>query len=86
MRCSTPLIWMPSISGAVSIMRVSASTTTRKARGEKGHPCGTPHLILNGLLYWPAILTRRVGGRSGLASIVAQLAKLGPKPRAPMAW
>eukprot|EP00962_Isochrysis_galbana_P060437 scaffold34882_cov152-Isochrysis_galbana.AAC.2 len=42
MRCSTstPLIWMPSISGAVSIMRVSASATTRKARGEKGHPCG----------------------------------------------
>eukprot|EP00962_Isochrysis_galbana_P022475 scaffold6724_cov104-Isochrysis_galbana.AAC.7 len=50
------------MSGAVSIMRVSASATTRKARGEKGHPCGTPHLIVNGLLYCPAILTRRVGG------------------------
>eukprot|EP00962_Isochrysis_galbana_P048177 scaffold19985_cov115-Isochrysis_galbana.AAC.11 len=24
-------------------------------------PCGTPHLIVNGLLYCPAILTRRVG-------------------------
>eukprot|EP00962_Isochrysis_galbana_P027002 scaffold8445_cov145-Isochrysis_galbana.AAC.1 len=40
-----PPALMPFIFLDSNISRVRASATTRKARGEKGHPCGTPQCI-----------------------------------------
>eukprot|EP00962_Isochrysis_galbana_P003490 scaffold985_cov164-Isochrysis_galbana.AAC.2 len=45
--CS-PLISMPLILGSFWIRRVSASAIIKKARGDRGHPWGTPHLIEKG--------------------------------------
>jgi hypothetical protein len=62
--------------------RVRASATIRNARGETGHPWGTPQLTEKGALCRPLILTRRWGGWAGSERRVARLMKWGPKSRA----
>eukprot|EP00962_Isochrysis_galbana_P018948 scaffold5501_cov146-Isochrysis_galbana.AAC.1 len=57
---------MPFMWGSFWIRRVSASAITRKARGDSGHPWGTPHLMEKGLLRAPFALIRLIGGASGL--------------------
>eukprot|EP00962_Isochrysis_galbana_P021865 scaffold6460_cov130-Isochrysis_galbana.AAC.2 len=56
------------VEGEGGVRRVSASAITKKARGERGHPWGTPHLIEKGLLRAPFALIRLVGSASGLES------------------
>jgi hypothetical protein len=43
-------------------------------------------LMVNGLLYCPAIFPLLVGGVLVLAIILVQLENLGPKPSASIAW
>jgi hypothetical protein len=40
---------------------VRASAIIKKASGEKGHPCGTPHFMVKGLLRLPFALILRTG-------------------------
>eukprot|EP00962_Isochrysis_galbana_P037330 scaffold13011_cov129-Isochrysis_galbana.AAC.2 len=62
--------------------RVSASAITKKARGDSGHPWGTPHLIEKGLLRAPFALIRLVGSASGFESSRAHPRKYGPNSSA----
>eukprot|EP00962_Isochrysis_galbana_P045030 scaffold17628_cov116-Isochrysis_galbana.AAC.1 len=64
--------------------RVGASAITKKARGDSGHPWGTPHLIEKekGLLRAPFTLIRLVGSASGLERRRAHPRKYGPNSSA----
>eukprot|EP00962_Isochrysis_galbana_P046830 scaffold18947_cov101-Isochrysis_galbana.AAC.5 len=73
---------MPLILGSFWMRRVSASAMTKKARGERGHPWGTPHLIEKGLLRAPFAFIRLVGSASGLERRRAHPRKYGPNSSA----
>jgi hypothetical protein len=77
---------MPVNVGDSLMRRVRPSAIIRKARGENGHPWGTPQLIEKVSLIVPLTLTLRLGGWLGLDRSVVIILYLGPKLRASSAW